>query len=102
MIKNEQKIKQIIMRPKAICYCPLGNDWYTNNFKISFFPDKTFPDYCDIEKYLNENIRGKKLIIEDAINILYQYLQVTYQPKELQVVSEIYDAESHSPVTVIK
>lgn len=102
MIKNEQKIKQIIMKPKAICYCPLGDDWYTNDFRINFFPDEIFPDYCDIEKYLDENIRGKKLIIEDAVNMLYQYLQVTYQPKKLQITSEICDAKSHSPVTVIK
>lgn len=101
-ITNEQKIKQIIMKPKAICFCPLGDDWYTNEFEIIMYPDKYFPDYCDLEKFLNETVRGKSLIIEDAVEKVYKYLNDTYKPYELEVTSRVNDVTSHSPVEVKK
>ena len=53
-IENKQGIDFIVMRPKAHCYCPLGADWYTNEFEISMTPDKYFPDYCDVEAFLDK------------------------------------------------
>ena len=101
-IENRQGITNIVMKPKAICFCPLGDDWYTNEFEITFAPNQYFPDYCDIEKYLNEEIRGKELIIEDAVSKLYEYLKKTYYPMTLVVTSYVNDVTSHSPVVVTK
>lgn len=100
--ENKQKISKIIMKPKAICFCPLGNDWYTNEFEVEFVPDKTFPDYCDVEKFLNTVIRGKSLIIEDAVSMFYNYLKAEYDPLALKVTAYVNDVTSHSPVVVIK
>lgn len=100
-LENTQKITKIVMKPKAICFCPLGDDWYTNEFEVEFVPNEFFPDYCDIEKYLNENIRGKSLIIEDAVNLLYAYFK-EYAPAFLRVTSNVFDVTSHSPVSVTK
>lgn len=100
--ENKQNIAEIVMKPTAICFCPLGDDWYTNEFYITIEPDKYFPDYCDIEKYLNGNIRGKSLIIEDAVGMVYDYIKNEYEPKTIQVVSYVNDVISHSPVIVTK
>ncbi len=100
--ENKQKISKIIMKPKAICFCPLGNDWYTNEFEVEFVPDKTFPDYCDVEKFLNTVIRGETLIIEDAVSIFYNYLKAEYDPLTLKVTAYVNDVTSHSPVVVIR
>lgn len=101
-IENKQGISMIILKPKAHCYCPLGDDWYTNELEINIQVDKYFPDYCDVEKYLNENIRGKSLIIEDVVDMIYEYIKTEYQPKDLEVKSYVNDVTSHSPVIVIK
>jgi len=97
--ENTQHIRKITMMPKAVCFCPLGDDWYTNEFTVEMRVGEWYPDYCDVEKFLNENIRGKALIIEDAVRILYDYF-CEYQPHRLHVTSNVYDAASHSPVEV--
>lgn len=100
--ENKQRISKIIIKPEAICFCPLGNDWYTNEFEIEFIPNEFFPDYCDIEKFLNVQIRGKSLIIEDAVSMFYNYLEAEYKPLALKVAAYVNDVTSHSPVVVIK
>lgn len=99
---NKQKITSITFKPKAYCYCPLGDDWYTNELEIYIGVGDLFPDYCDIEKYLNGEIRGKSLIIEDVIAKVYEYIETTYKPLYLSVSSHIQDAISHSEVYVTK
>ena len=99
-LENKQGITNITFKPKAVCFCPLGDDWYTNEFEIFMSVGEWFPDYCDIEKYLNENIRGKSLIIEDATRSLYNHINAEYKPGFLEVISRVNDAASHSPVEV--
>lgn len=101
-IENVQGITNIVMKPRAVCFCPLGDDWYTNEFKITFVPDKFYPDYCDIEKFLNDEVRGKILIIEDAVCKVHKHIKETYEPKNLIVTSFVNDVTSHSPVMVTK
>lgn len=99
---NKEKINTIVMKPKAICFCPLGNDWYTNEFTATMTVGDEYPDYCHIERFLNEEIRGKNLIIEQAVNLLYEHIMENYHPVNLEVRSDVNDVTSHSPVTVIK
>ena len=99
MLKNEYGIKEIIMYPKVICYCPLGNDWYSNSFEVYMKVKQSIPDYCEIEKWLDKNMRGKSLIIEDAIEMFYKYLSETYSPIAIEVSSYVEDAK-HFPVRV--
>lgn len=99
---NSQEITKIILKPKATCYCPLGDDWYTNEFEITMYPVDYYPDYCDVEKWLNENVRDKSLIIEDAVKLVYDYINETYEPCSLRVISYVNNVESHSPVIVTK
>ena len=102
MIKNEKyNIKEINMYPTAICFCPLGNDWYKNKFCVTMQPSSIIPNYCEIEEWLDDNIRGESLIIEEAISIFYSYLNETYRPITLEIKSHVEDAK-HFPVEVIK
>ena len=101
MLENEQGIREISMSPVALCYCPLGKDWYHNQFKVTMRPDRFFPDYCDIQAWIQDNIEGKPLIIEDAVALLYAHLSETCIPKSLEVSSHVDDA-GHFPVTVTK
>lgn len=99
MIDNEYGIKEIVMYPVAICFCPLGNDWYKNQFEVKMQINQKIPDYCEIERWLDENIRGKSLIIEDAVNKFYSFLIETYKPVLIEIKSYVNDAK-HFPVEV--
>ena len=102
MISNEKyQIKEINMYPIAICFCPLGDDWYKNKFQVRMQPNLIIPNYCDIEEWLDDNIRGKSLIIEDAVNLFYNYLIEEYKPVALEIKSHVEDAK-HFPVEVTK
>ena len=101
MVKNTYGIGSISLSPTAKCYCPLGKDWYTNNFTVTFVPGEFIPDYCEVDKWIDENINGKELIIEAAVAALYDYLHDTYSPDKLVVSSQVKDAK-HSPVQVAK
>lgn len=101
MVKNEFGIKTITIESTAKCFCPLGQDWYTNNFTVEFEPGEFIPDYCEMDKWIEENINGKIMIIEKAVAMLYDYLSTTYCPAGLYVESYVDDAK-HSTVTVSK
>lgn len=116
MFKNTQKITKIIFEPKNACHnlCPLGQLYcdelaqngskpllphYTNRFKITFIPAEYVCDYIDVEKWIAANINDETLIIEDAVSMLYDYLNDTYKPSYLKVESYVNDA-MHGPVYV--
>lgn len=99
MMSNDYGVKSITMYPSAKCYCPLGKDWYTNEFEVKMQVKDAIPDYCEVEAWLDENIRGKSLIIEEAVSKFRQYLEGTYSPASLMVSSSVCDA-LHFPVVV--
>ena len=101
MIKNEYKVTSITISGEAKCFCPLGQDWYTNRFTMELQPDEVIPDYCEIDRYIDENINGKHYIIEEAVKILYEYLASTYAPDFLRVSSSVTDA-THCAVVVAR
>lgn len=101
MLDNKFGITGITIHPTARCYCPLGNDWYTNQFEVSIVPSGIIPDYCEIDKFVGSTINGSHIIIEEAVNMLYEVIKDTYEPVSLKVTSTVTDA-AHSPVTVTK
>ena len=101
MVENTYGIAHISIDSEAKCFCPLGQDWYTNHFEVDFYPNKYIPDYCEMDKWIAENINGKHLIIEDAVCRLHDYMMQTYQPEDCTVISRVDDAK-HSKVVVIK
>ena len=101
MVENGYEISGIQIKSTAKCYCPLGKDWYTNNFEIHFLPDRSIPDYCELDKWIEKNINGQELIIEAAVDMLHTYLKDTYKPINVTVESHVTDAR-HSEVMVYK
>lgn len=101
-IENRENITRIEMYPTAICRCKIGGDLYTNKFTVKFAPDKVYPDYMDVEKWILKNIDGKDLNIEEAVNLLYEYLQDEYKPAVLTVETSVEDVKTHFPVKVLK
>lgn len=101
MVENTYEIKEIQIKSTAKCFCPLGKDWYTNNFTIQFAPGEHIPDYCEMDKWIDQNINGKELIIEAAVSMLHTYLKETYKPLDVIVESHVTDAR-HSEVSVCK
>ena len=102
MIQNTQKITEIIMKPFAECLCAIGKDWYHIQFEINFKPDKTYPDYMTVGKFISENISGKELNIEDAVDMIGSMLKEKYQPHSLTVTGKVDKVITHFPVEVIK
>lgn len=101
MIKNEYKIEHISIESTAKCFCPLGKDWYTNQFTIDMYPNSYLPDYCELDAFIKENINGRHLIIEAAVAMLFEHVMEKYSPASLDVISYVDDA-AHSAVTVTR
>lgn len=102
MIKNTQGISKIIMKPFGECKCAIGQDWYHINFEITFIPNGYYPDYMDVSKFVTNSINGKELNIEDAVNVIGEYLYTKYNPAKLTVTADVKDVVTHCPVTVTK
>jgi len=100
-LENTYGIKKIEIKAEAKCFCPLGQDWYTNHFLIEITPAKYIPDYCDIDEFIKEHINGEHLIIENAVAVLYEYIKEQYSPEYCKITSYVDDA-THSAVSVIK
>ncbi len=102
IIENKENIKKIIMKPSASCFCPLGQDWYRIDFNIEFIPKNYYPDYCDVQIFISNNINKKELTIEKAVDILYNYFQKEYNPENITIQANVNIVQSHFPVIVIK
>ena len=116
--ENKQGITEIIFRPKNACHnlCPLGQLYcdelakdgskpmlphYTNKFTIHFYPGKVICDYLDVEKWIHDNLNDETLTIEDAVSLLFNHVNETYEPAHLVVESFVDDA-LHGEVLVRK
>lgn len=101
-LENKQGIKLIIMKPIAFTKCVIGDDWYKNKIKITFYPDSTYPDYIQVSEWIMNNIDGKSLNIEEVVDMIYKMIETEYAPKALEVTNEITGCKTHFDVTVIK
>lgn len=100
-IENKEKINKITMKPFATCLCHIGQDWYLNKFEIEFYPNNYYPDYMEVDKWINENIEGKELNIEQAVDLIYWHL-MKYEPYDVFVKSIVEDCKTHFNVIVEK
>lgn len=101
MVKNNYDIRKIIIKRTVQCLCTLGKDWYTAKIAIEFMPGENIPDYCELDKWIAENINGHEMIIEEAVHKIHEYITKTYDPVLLTVEADVEDA-IHSAVKVIK
>ena len=99
--KNEYRVSKIKYTQKCRCFCPIGKADYTNNFTVTITPKKWIPDYCEIDKFIHEQLDGKSLVIEDAACKLKQWLTGKIHPYWVEVESDVTDGvHGHVTVTV--
>lgn len=102
MVQNKENITEIIMKPFAECLCAIGKDWYHIQFEVHFTPVEYYPDYMTVAKYISDNISGKEMNIETAVDTLGKMLKTTYNPSLLTVKGIVDKIVTHFPVEVIK
>lgn len=102
MVKNKENVSCIIMKPFAECKCGIGKDWYHIKYEITFIPKDVYPDYITVSKFISENISGKELNIEQAVEVVGNMLWKKYNPADLYVRGIVEDVVTHFPVEVIK
>ncbi len=98
--ENKQGITEINMYQNIQAYCPLGDEYYTNEVSMHMTGMKVIPDYCDLDKFLR-GLAGSKMIIEDVVATIFDKLDKDCQPEHLVVTSLVHDA-IHLDVTVSK
>ena len=101
-LENKQDIKMIIMKPEVYTVCDIGGDMYRSKLEISFIPGDCYPDYMQVERWLAENIDGKRLNIEDVVAKVYEFIEHEYHPEQMEVRNEVTNCRTHFDVTVIK
>jgi len=99
-IKNEQGVRAITMRPTAYTKCKIGQDWYKCEFEAIFIPGDCYPDYMEVNAYVMENIDGMELNIEEAAQMLHDFL-LKYEPIRLTVINHIKGCKTHFDVDVV-
>lgn len=100
-IPNTQGIREIYLYPVAITKCELGGDWYTNQMEIRFVPRECYPDYTEVRTWIQNNIDGKTLNIEDVVAEVRKFLVREYKPYMLTIKDHITGCATHFDVDVI-
>lgn len=99
-IPNKEKVTEIVMHPTAYTKCEIGQDWFLNRFEVHFLPNDSYPDYMEVNAFIQNNIEGKEMNIEAAAYTLYDFLKKEYAPKEVWVIDHIRDCKTHFDVDV--
>ena len=99
-IENIEKVTTIVMNPVAFVKCQIGQDWYKCDFEVTFIPNTYYPDYMEVSKFVEENIDGQELNIEQAAKILHDFLEETYEPESVMVCNHIRGCKTHFDVDV--
>lgn len=98
---NTYGVRKIVYKKNCRCFCPIGEAEYTNEFTVTMEPGDTIPDYCEIDKFIREQLDGKSLVIEDAACKLKQWLTGEIHPYWVEVESDVTDGvHGHVTVTV--
>lgn len=98
-IENKEKISYINFKRTVQPYCPLGNDYYSAEIDVDFYPDQYYMDYCEVDEKI-QSFGGMELTIEELINEVYNLL-LEFNPKNLDV-SVYGNSNKHFPVHVRK
>lgn len=96
---NTYEVRKIVYKKSCRCFCPIGKTEYTNDFTVTMEPEDTIPDYCEIDKFIQECIEGEALVIEEAAHRLKRWIDEYAHPGRISVESAVNDA-SHGNVVV--
>ena len=99
-MKNTQKISKITLKKDALVKCKLGEDWYTAELAITMWPAEEIPDYRDIGTFIEQEVSGKLMTIEDVMEAVATFIMTTYQPHFLSTVAEV--SNSNHPYVLVE
>lgn len=97
---NIERVTRIVMHPTAFVKCQIGQDWYKCEFEVELVPSGYYPDYMEVASFVQSNIDGKELNIEQAAKVLRDFLKENYEPKALSVCNHIRGCKTHFDVDV--
>lgn len=97
---NVEQVRKIVMRPTACVKCQIGQDWYKCAFEVTFVPNRLYPDYIEVGEFIEEEIDGHEMNIEQAAKVLRDFLLNVYEPKEVCVCNHVTGCKSHFDVDV--
>lgn len=100
-IPNKENVTGITMYPQAHTFCRIGQDWFVNRFEVHFLPADFYPDYMEVNSFIQKNIEGKEMNIEEAAKTLYDFLKEEYTPKNIWVIDHVRDCNTHFDVDVV-
>ena len=90
-LEHHQKLSDIHFDFDLQLYCPQGNEHYTAQMSVDMVPGKYLPDYIELDKEFRHGC-GKDLIIEDAVEWVFNLIQSRYAPAKLRVEAEVKNA----------
>lgn len=98
--KNTMGITNIKMFANLQAFCTIGKAFFTASMTIELTPGEIIPDYIEVEDYIRA-LSGQTLLIEDCVDLVFNYVTENYKPLKLVVSAHTGDAK-HMPVTVEK
>lgn len=99
-LENKEKVTEITIRPKAYTKCQIGQDWFMNDLEIIFYPGRYYPDYMEVDSFIDQNIEGQEMNIEHVARAVFDFM-MQYDPAGLKVINHIRNCKTHSDVDVI-
>ena len=90
--ENRYGVRKIVYKQKCRCFCPIGEAEYTNEFTVTMEPGDMIPDYCEIDKIIQECIEGEPLVIEEAARNLKHKIVEYVHPNWIMIESKVQDS----------
>lgn len=84
-MENKYKLKYIKYTANAFTRCPIGKEWGRMFIEINAEMGSEVPDYCDIDTFIQTEIDGHILMLEEVGCKVYDFFKQLCQPKHLSV-----------------
>lgn len=86
IIKNIYKVKEIKYTANAFTKCPIGKEWGRMFIEIHAQLGDEIPNYCEIDKFIQEEIDNHAFIIEEIGYKIYEFIKELCNPLHLSVI----------------
>ncbi len=98
-IKNIYKVKSVKYLACAFTKCPLGDDWSKMHIEINATIGAEFPNYDEVDQFIQQKIDNHTYIIEEVGYKVYEFFKALCHPVQLSVI--IYNDNNSFSTTYI-
>lgn len=99
-MRNSEDISKVTLTKQIKAWCPIGKQGYLANVTVEVLPVDEIPDYCKLDKEL-DNINGEALIIEELATEVYAIAKAAFGNAPAKATVDVKES-AHMPVTVAK